>query len=76
MTFSECCLSHLKEHPLRPLARLRLKMILQDADFAAALESKVRREMELPAGAIDWSEIDWVEVTKLVLMILAMFGVL
>jgi len=44
MTFSECCLSHLKGHPLRPLARLRLKMILQDADFAAALESKVGRK--------------------------------
>jgi hypothetical protein len=49
---------------------------LSDADFAAAIEAKVRREMDLPAGAIDWSEIDWVEVAKLVLMILAAFGVL
>ena len=76
MTFSECCLLHTKSHPLRPLARLRLKMILNDADFAAALEAKVRREMDLPAGKIDWSQIDWVEVAKLVLTILAMFGVL
>ena len=76
MTFAECCLTHLQGQRLRPLGRLRAKMILADADFAAAIEAKVRREMELPAGEIDWSQIDWVEVVKLVLTILAMFGVL
>ena len=76
MTFSECCLARLKDQPLRPLARLRVNMILNDVDFAAALEAKVRRVMDLPAGEIDWSQIDWVEVAKLVLTILAMFGVL
>lgn len=76
MTFKEHCLEQVKFQPLRPLARLRVKMILNDPDFAAAIEAKVRREMDLPVGEIDWSQIDWVEVMKLVLMILAAFGVL
>ena len=76
MTFAECCLTHLQGQRLRPRGRLRAKMILADADFAAAIEAKVRREMQFPVGDIDWSEIDWVEVMKMVLMILAVFGVL
>lgn len=76
MTFSQLCLEQLQRHPLRPIGRFRAKLILSDADFAAAIEAKVRREMDLPAGEIDWSQIDWVEVAKLVLMILAAFGVL
>jgi len=75
MTFSDCCIERIGSQPLRPLQRIRAKHILRDPDFAAAFEAKVRRELELPAGDIDWSQIDWEQVLQIVLLILKMFGV-
>jgi len=40
-----------------------------------ALEGELAEQKGL-TGKIDWSQIDWAEVAKIVLMILAAFGVL
>jgi hypothetical protein len=75
MTFAEACIERIASQPLRPLQRIRAKAVLRDPDLAAAFEAKVRREMELPAGAIDWSQIDWEQVIQIVILILKLFGV-
>ena len=46
-----------------------------DPSFAVALEGELAEQKGL-TGKIDWSQIDWAEVAKIVLMILAVFGVL
>jgi hypothetical protein len=75
MTFAEACIERIGSQPLRPLQRIRAKAILRDPDLSAGFEAKVRREMELPAGAIDWSQIDWEQVMQIVILILKLFGV-
>jgi Tfp pilus assembly protein PilO len=46
----------------------------RDPDFAASFEEELATLMNVKS--IDWSQIDWEQVVKIVLMILAAFGVL
>jgi hypothetical protein len=48
----------------------------RDADFAAAFEEEVTNQLVTHQAKIDWSQIDWEQVVKIVMMILAAFGVL
>jgi hypothetical protein len=77
MTFSDWLESNLKQAPsLRD--RLRMRYVAArcriDPAMAVALEAEFAAQHGM-TGKIDWSQIDWAEVAKIVLMILAAFGV-
>jgi len=55
--------------------RLLLRSIMRHPRFAEAIEREVCDSLDLEYGKVDWSTVDWMEVLKIVLMILASFGV-
>ena len=76
MQFKEAADFALKEHAGKVRGFIA-RRILRLPGFAPHLESMVREKMGLNANeAIDWSKVDWAELAKIVLMILAAFGVL
>jgi hypothetical protein len=78
MTFVDFVAANSTGHNLRERIALRwlVRRCRRDADFAAAFEEEVTNQLATHEAAIDWSKIDWAEVAKIVLMILAAFGVL
>ena len=76
MTLAQIIDANIGRHNLRERVALRwLKLrCRRDADFAAAFEEELADK--LGVSAIDWSQIDWEQVVKIVLMILAAVGVL
>lgn len=78
MTFVDFVQANSAGHNLKERIALRwlVRRCRRDADFAAAFEEEVANQLVTHQGKIDWSKIDWAEVAKIVLMILAAFGVL
>ena len=76
MTMLQALDANLEKHDMGERVRLRWlrRRCRRDPDFAAAFEEELASK--LGVTAIDWSQIDWAEVVKIVLMILAAFGVL
>jgi hypothetical protein len=78
MTFSDWLEANLRNAPtIRDRLRMRYAAARCRIDpaFAIALETELADQHGL-TGKIDWSQIDWAQVAKIVLMILAAFGVL
>lgn len=78
MTFIELVEANAPKQSIRERVALRwlLRRCRRDADFAAAFEEEVANHLVTHQAKIDWSQIDWEQVIKIVLMILAAFGVL
>jgi hypothetical protein len=78
MTFAEVVAANIGKHDIKERIALRwlARRCRRDADFSAAFEEEVAERMGVHISAIDWSQIDWMEVAKIVLMLLAAFGVL
>jgi hypothetical protein len=78
MTFADVVLANIPKHDMKERIALRwlVRRCRRDADFSAAFEEEVSNHLKTHLSAIDWSQIDWAEVAKIVLMILAAFGVL
>jgi hypothetical protein len=76
MTMLQAIDANLEKQEMGDRVRLRWlrRRCRRDADFAAAFEEELADK--LGVSAIDWSQIDWEQVVKIVLMILAAFGVL
>jgi hypothetical protein len=76
MTLIDAIDQNIARHTIRDRVALRwLKMrCRRDPDFAASFEEELATLMNVKS--IDWSQIDWEQVVKIVLMILAAFGVL
>ena len=75
MTFSDWLDSNLKNAP-NLSARLRMRYVAircrKDQAAAEALEAEFSEQHGL-TGKIDWSQIDWAEVVRIVLAIIAAF---
>ncbi len=76
MTMLQAIDANLEKQEMGDRVRLRWlrRRCRRDPDFAAAFEEELADK--LGVSAIDWSQIDWEQVVKIVLMILAAFGVL
>jgi pantothenate kinase len=78
VTFIELVEANAPKQSIRERVALRwlLRRCRRDADFAAAFEEEVTNQLVTHQAKIDWSQIDWEQVVKIVMMILAAFGVL
>jgi pantothenate kinase len=78
VTFLELVEANAPKQSIRERVALRwlARRCRRDADFAAAFEEEVTNQLVTHQAKIDWSQIDWEQVVKIVMMILAAFGVL
>ena len=78
MTFADLIEANAAKHSIKERIALRwlVRRCRRDADFAAAFEEETWNHLATHRAKIDWSQVDWEQVVKIVLMILAAFGVL
>jgi hypothetical protein len=78
VTFLELVEANTPKQSIRERVALRwlARRCRRDPDFAAAFEEEVTNYLVTHQAKIDWSQIDWEQVVKIVMMILAAFGVL